>query len=144
MTISEKVAHLKGLMEGMELDASAKETKLITAIVDILDDLALDLADVQDEQATMADYMDELDYDLGEVEEYLYEIDEDEDEFDEDDFDEGFVETECPECGKEFCFEADADPNDVVCPHCGGHFTCICQCDDEDADCSCCEECEEE
>ena len=141
MTISEKVAHLKGLMEGMELDASAKETKLFNYIVDILDDLALDLADVEDEQATMADYIDELDYDLGEVEEYLYEVDDDE--FD-DDFDVGFVETECPECGESFCFEADADPNDVVCPHCGGHFTCICQCDDEDADCANCENCDEE
>ncbi len=142
MTISEKVAHLKGLMEGMELDASAKETKLFNYIVDILDDIALDLADVQDEQATMADYVDELDYDLGEVEEYLYETEDDE--FDDDEFDEGFVETECPECGKEFCFEADADPNDVVCPHCGGPFTCICQCDDEDADCANCENCDEE
>lgn len=135
MTITEKVAHLKGLVEGMELDASAKETKLFNAIIDILDDLALDLADTQDEQEAMADYIDELDFDLGEVEEYLYE-DED-DEFD-DDFDGDFVEAECPDCGESFCFEADADPEDVVCPHCGGHFTCICQCDDADADCASC------
>ena len=134
MTISEKVAHLKGLIEGMELDEGAKETKIFNAIVDILDDLAMDLSDTQDEQEIMSDYLDELDYDLGDVEEYLYgEEDEDEDFEDVD-----FVEAECPDCGESFCFEADADPEDVVCPHCGGHFTCICQCDDSDADCADC------
>ena len=47
MTISEKVAHLKGLIEGMELEDS-KNTKLIKAMTDILEDLAYDLEDVQD------------------------------------------------------------------------------------------------
>ena len=133
MTISEKVAHLKGLIEGMELDADKKETKLINAITDILDDIALDLSDLTDEQAVMADYIDELDYDLGDVEEYLWDESEEEDELDD-----AFIEAECPECGKSFCFEADADPENIICPHCGGHFTCICQCDDSDADCGEC------
>ncbi len=131
MTISEKVAHLKGLIEGMELDANAKETKILNAVTDILDHLAMDLADARDEQETMSDYLDELDCDLGDVEEYLYGEDEDDEDVD-------FVEAVCPDCGERFCFEADADPENVVCPHCGGHFTCICQCDQPDADCADC------
>ena len=132
MTISEKTAHLKGLIEGLALDADKKETTVINAIVDILDDIALDLADVQEEQAVMADYIDELDYDLGEVEEIL--LDEDE----EDDEDEDLLEAECPNCQETFYFEADTDPENIVCPFCGGHFTCVCQCDDEEADCQLC------
>ena len=133
MTISEKVAHLKGIMDGMELDLSTREGKILSAVVDILDDLAMDVADIQDEQEAIADYVDERDYDLGEVEEYLFEDDDDDDELDCD-----FVEATCPDCGKSFCFEADADPEDVVCPHCGGHFTCVCQCDEDGADCASC------
>ena len=38
MEITEKVAYLKGLMEGMELDTEKKEGKLLAAIIDILDD----------------------------------------------------------------------------------------------------------
>ena len=144
MTITEKVAHLKGLIEGLALDSDKKETKVISAIVDILDDIALDMADMEEEQAVMADYIDELDYDLGDVESYLFEEDDDDND-DDDDCDcgcdcddEEFLEAECPACHATFCFEADADPEDIVCPACGGHFTCICQCDDEEADCNNC------
>ena len=115
MTISEKVAHLKGIMDGMELDLSTREGKILSAVVDILDDLAMDVADIQDEQEAIADYVDELDYDLGEVEEYLFEDDDDDDELDCD-----FVEATCPDCGKSFC------------------FTCVCQCDEDGADCASC------
>ncbi len=38
MTNSEKAAYIRGLMEGMDLDPNAKETKLFNAIVDLLDD----------------------------------------------------------------------------------------------------------
>ena len=142
MTIAEKVAHLKGVMEGMELDASTKEGKLFTAIADILDDMAMDIADLQDSQEQLSDYVDEIDYDLGDVEEELFGEDDEYDDYDEDEDDEefgcDFVEAVCPDCKKTFCFEADADPDDVVCPHCGGHFTCICQCDEEGADCATC------
>lgn len=147
-TIIKKVAHLKGMIEGMELDTDKKEAKLISAIADILEDLTDELSLMQEEAAEMADYVDELDCDLGDVEEYLWEED-DEDEFycdgDCDDCDEdcefvddNFVQAECPDCGEKFCFEADCDPENIVCPNCGGHFTCVCQCDDEDADCNEC------
>ena len=37
MEISEKVAYLKGLAEGLALDTDTKEGKLLTAIIDVLD-----------------------------------------------------------------------------------------------------------
>ena len=51
MGISEKVAYLKGLAEGLDLDTESKEGKLIAAIIDVLDDMADEFADVEDEIA---------------------------------------------------------------------------------------------
>lgn len=42
MTNSEKAAYIRGLMEGMDLDPNAKETKLFNAIVDLLDEGSID------------------------------------------------------------------------------------------------------
>jgi len=50
MEITEKVAYLKGLMEGMELDTEKKEGKLLAAIIDVLDDIALEIADMLTEE----------------------------------------------------------------------------------------------
>ena len=44
MTTIEKVAYLKGLFEGMEIDESTKEGKLLKAVVDVLGELAEDPA----------------------------------------------------------------------------------------------------
>ena len=49
MTISEKVAYLKGLAEGLNLDTDSKEGKLIAAIIDVLDDMAEKFADVEED-----------------------------------------------------------------------------------------------
>ena len=73
MTISEKVAYLKGMMEGMELDTDKGNGKLLAKIVEILDDMALEIEDLSEETVQLRDYCDELDSDLGDVEEYLLE-----------------------------------------------------------------------
>ncbi len=91
MTTLEKVAHLKGVMEGMEFDTTTKEGKLLSLIVDILDDIATEVEEVEDDLDTLFDFADELDEDLGEMEADLYGCDEDGDyDFDEDE--------EMPEC----------------------------------------------
>ena len=81
MEIKEKVSHLKGLMEGMEYDTHSKEGKLIAAIADILDDMAEEIAGLNEDVETLYDYADELDEDLGEVEREIY------GDFDDDDYD---------------------------------------------------------
>ena len=87
MEITEKVAYLKGLAEGMELDTEKKEGKLLSAIIDVLEDIALELEDIHDETSELADGLDAVSDDLEDVEDVVFgEEDEDEDDF-EDDFD---------------------------------------------------------
>ena len=89
MEITEKVAYLKGLAEGLALDTEkSKEGKLIAAIIDVLDDMALELADMQDEQCDLEDGLDAVSEDLADVESLIYEeLDDEDDEEDEEDED---------------------------------------------------------
>ena len=105
MEISEKVAYLKGLAEGLKLDEETCEGKLIAAIIDVLDAMAEEFADVESEIVDLEDGLDAVSEDLSDVEETLYfALDEDED--DEDDDDELFV-TTCPCCEEEVVFDED-------------------------------------
>ena len=80
MEISEKVAYLKGLAEGLNLDTDSKEGKLIAAIIDVLDDMAEKFAEVDDEPCDVEDGLDAVSDDLSDVEETLYfALDDDED-----------------------------------------------------------------
>ena len=69
MTNSEKAAYIRGLMEGMDLDPNAKETKLFNAIVDLLNDLSLSVEEMEDAYDELSGQVDEIDEDLGELEE---------------------------------------------------------------------------
>ena len=123
MGISEKVAYLKGLAEGLNLDTDSKEGKLIAAIIDVLDNMADEIADMQDEMVDIEDGLDAVSDDLSEVEESLYELDdedEDEEEWDDEDEDEECFMTTCPECEEEVYFdETVLEDGEVVCPNCG-------------------------
>ena len=71
MEISEKVAYLKGLAEGLALDTDTKEGKLIAAIIDVLDDMAEKFVDLEDELCDVEDGLDAVSDDLSDVEEAL-------------------------------------------------------------------------
>ena len=122
MGISEKVAYLKGLAEGLKLDAESNEGKLFAAIIDVLEDMADEIADMQDEMVDLEDGLDAVSDDLSDVEETLYfalDDDEDEDE-DEDDEEEECFMTNCPECEEEVYFdESVLEDGEVICPNCG-------------------------
>ena len=124
MEITEKVAYLKGLAEGMELDTEKKEGKLLAAIIDVLEDIALELEDIQDEQAELADGLDAVSDDLEDVEDVVFEDydDEEDDEYYEDDLDEDedCYATTCPTCEETIYFdESVLEDGEVVCPNCG-------------------------
>ena len=108
MTTLEKVAHLKGVMEGMEFDTTTKEGKLLSLIVDILDGISTEVEEIEDDLDTLFDFADELDEDLGALESDVYGCDED----DEDDYDEDFYadDEDMPDC----CVGCDGD-----CSTCG-------------------------
>ena len=133
MTTSEKVAYLKGLAEGMGVE-DAGQGKLFKVIIDILEDLALDLADTKDALEDLTDGVEEVSDDLAELEEEFYscecacccpaEDDEDEEEDDEEDDaeDDGtvFYSVKCPGCGSVLTVDEDIlDEGDFECPECG-------------------------
>ena len=72
MEITERVAYLKGLAEGMELNTDKREGKLLAAIIAVLEDIALELEDIQDEQAELADGLDAVSDDLEDVEDVVF------------------------------------------------------------------------
>ena len=124
MEISEKVAYLKGLAEGMGLDTEKKEGKLLAAIIDVLDDIALEIEDLKDYADELGEGLDAVSDDLEDVEDVLFEED-DEDEYDEEDFDEldedeDCYATTCPTCEEEIFFdESILADGEVICPNCG-------------------------
>lgn len=124
MEITEKVAYLKGLAEGMELDTDKKEGKLLAAIIDVLDDMALEIEDLKDAQEELGDGLDAVSDDLEDVEDVVFgedEDDEDDDyEYDELDEDEDCYATTCPTCEETIYFdESVLEDGQVICPNCG-------------------------
>lgn len=141
MTVTEKAAYLKGLFEGLDLDDDKETTKLFKAMLDVIDDLALTVSDLEDEIALMTEQLDAVDEDLDELEEFVYE------DFDDDcccDDDEDVYEVDCPACGETVYFDGeDIDAGFAECPACGEKLEFEledCDCDD----CSCCEDESEE
>jgi hypothetical protein len=137
MDILEKCAYIKGLCEGLNIDQTKPEGKVISAIIDLLGDICETVADMDDEVATLGDYIEEIDHDLGDVEEYVYDDDcdccDDDDcdccDCDDDcdecdcDCDEDYMEAMCPHCGETVCFDNEIDPEDLICPNCGKAFS---------------------
>ena len=126
MGISEKVSYLKGLMEGMNLSADSNEGKLFRAIVDVLDEIALEVEDLTDEVMELGDGLDVISDDLSDVEDVLFDEDdfddyddEDDEDEDEDDEEECYA-TTCPECEEEIFFDDSVlEDGKVECPNCG-------------------------
>ena len=122
MGVSEKVAYLKGLAEGLGLDAESKEGKLFAAIIDVLDEMAEEILDLEEEMADIEEGLDAVSDDLSEVEETLYELEDefdDDDDEDEEDEEDCFM-TTCPACEEEIFFdETVLEDGEVVCPNCG-------------------------
>ncbi len=83
-------------------------------MTDILQDVALELEDLQTEQAELGEEIDAVSDDLSDVESILYEDDEDDD-FDEDE--EDCYASVCPSCGDEIYFDDSVlESGEVVCP----------------------------
>ena len=135
MTISEKAAYLKGLMDGLNLDTEKAEGKMIAAIVELLGDVTKKLTDVEDTAIAISDELDEIEEDLDAIEDYILDEededydDEDDDDYDEDeDYEEGFdfgdedsiiYEVKCA-CGNVIDFDEETlEEGSIVCDQCG-------------------------
>ena len=131
MTLSEKSAYLKGLRDGLKLDTETSEGKLISAIIDMLSDVAENVTDLEDVVDCISDELDCIEEDLDDLDEYLSEEEDDdledfedyddEDDGDEYDFgDEVIYEVKCPTCGAIVNIDEEMlDEGSTVCPSCG-------------------------
>ena len=127
MTISEKAAYLKGLMDGLNLDTEKAEGKMIASIVDLLGDMSKRITDIEETTIAISDELDEIEEDLDAIEDYI--LDEEEDFEDFEDFeDEGFdfgdeettiYEVKCA-CGNIVDFDEETlEAGSITCPECG-------------------------
>lgn len=137
MTISEKVAYLKGLAEGLAIDTEkSKEGKLISVMIGILEEVGLSLEDLDENTTALGEELDAVSDDLADVEEIVYGDDEDEDECGCGCEDEDFFEVECPNCGEDLEIdESVLETGSVECPNCGEKFAI--DLSDEDDGCGC-------
>jgi len=121
MTVTEKVAYLKGLMEGLDFQADTKEAKIIKMMAEILSDLAEEVVSLQDDVDDINEYLEAVDEDLTNVEEEIFGDVCDED--DEcccgcDECDDDCYEVTCPHCGETVCFEEEPEKDSFPCPSC--------------------------
>ena len=138
MTISEKSAYLKGLMDGLSLNTETDEGKMISAIVDLLGDMAKRITDIEETTIAISDELDEIEEDLDAIEDFIldeedededddWDDDDDEDDWDDDD-EEGFdfgdedsiiYEVKCA-CGEVINFDEETlEEGSMTCPNCG-------------------------
>ena len=121
MTISEKVAYLKGLAEGLNLDTEkSKEGKLISVMIGILEEIGLSIEDLEENNQALGEEIDALSDDLADVESAVFEDDEEEDE----DYDDDWFEVECPTCEEPLIIDDKAlSEGFVQCPNCQSKFS---------------------
>lgn len=136
MTISEKVAYLKGLADGLELDKEpSKEGKLLTQIIGILEDVGMAVEDLEDEIEAVDCEIDMLSENVSDLETIVFDgFDDDDDDEDDElcgsdcccccDSDDDFFEIACPECGEDIIIdESVLDVGEVTCPGCNNRFS---------------------
>ena len=130
MSVIEKVAYLKGLADGLNLESDTKEGKLFSAIIDALEEIAEEIEELNDNALDIGDELDALSDDLAEVEDIVYgefdeddfddedeEEDEDDYDFDDEDFEDSVV---CPACNNELLLdESVLELGQIECPNCG-------------------------
>lgn len=123
MTITERTAYIKGLAEGLGIDDSTKEGKVIGALIAALDDMALTVSDLEAQVDELTDQVDTIDEDLGNLEEDYYELDDDDCCCGDDEcgcMDGDIYEVCCPTCGDTVCIDSDMlDEGQTNCPNCG-------------------------
>lgn len=129
MNTSEKVAYVKGLAEGLGYDNTSKEGKILAAILDILEDVAHDIEDLEENAWNLGEAIDQVSDDLADIEEAVYDEDYDEDDDDDecggccgccDDEEPVFYEVTCPACGNTITIDEDVlDLGSIECPNCG-------------------------
>ena len=147
MELNKKAAYLQGLVDGLGIDETTKEGKIIKAMSALLGEMAETIESVDEDLSRAYDQINDLSDELEDLEADLYEEEDDEDdsdaeeETDEDDdandddiASEPFYEVACPNCGETvYVSEDDLDAGEANCAHCGVTFEVALEGDDEEA-----------
>ena len=106
--VGEKVAYLKGLAEGLGVNDETEQGKLMLAMIDTLEALAKNSEETDERVGELSEYVEEIDSDVSDLEEAL---------FSEED---GLIEYECPHCGTVIFFDENAFDmeEEHLCPNC--------------------------
>lgn len=125
MTISEKVAYLKGLAEGLNLDTEkSKEGKLISVMIGILEEVGLSIEDLEENSLALGEEIDVLSDDLADVESVVFEDEDEEEDEDGEDYDDDWFEVECPTCEEPLVIDDEALAEGFIqCPNCKSKFS---------------------
>lgn len=142
--IREKVSFIEGLAEGLELDVTTKEGKVLDKIIEVLGDITDALDGLAEAQENLEEYAEMIDEDLEDMEDFFLEGDWDEDDYEDDD---DYYEVVCPNCHNVYITDFESfEDDEVYCPECGAKFTleqevvdelthgegCQCGCHDHD------------
>lgn len=75
MKLNEKAAYIKGLIDGMELDPTDKQTKIWKLMSDLLGDMAEEIGELEQCYDDLSDQLDGVSEDLAGVEDLIYDED---------------------------------------------------------------------
>lgn len=143
MDLKERLAFIKGLAEGLEIDKSTREGKLLLHVIKLMDGMTRSIVTLENDYDALYDYVESIDEDLTSLEEevedffedlddeddhgdddlYDYDLDDEDDDDDDDDFfleDGGHYSIECPDCQEELIVEEDDLETcaEILCPRC--------------------------
>ena len=79
MNINERAAYIKGLFDGMELDMNDKQNKILKSLIDLVSDMAEEVSELGQCYDDVCDQIDTLDENVTDLEEILFEEDNDDD-----------------------------------------------------------------
>ena len=148
MELSKKAAYLQGLIEGLGIDETTKEGKIIKAMSALLGEMADAMEGMDEDLSRAYDQINDLSDELEDLEADLYEEEDDEDASedeaedtdgedddttDDDIASEPFYEVACPNCGETvYVSEDDLDAGEANCAHCGVTFEVALEGDEEE------------
>lgn len=114
--LKSRVAYLQGLSAGMNIESDSREGRILNGIIEVLDEFAQSLKEMEAAQDQLEDYLESIDEDLFHLEEGIYNDAEDSEQEDD------YLEVDCPRCGEVVCFDSDIleddDTVEVTCPNC--------------------------
>jgi len=109
--LKSRVAYLQGLAKGLDVTKESSEGKLLSGILDVLEDIALEVSTLETAHDELEDYVDAIDEDLASIEEDVISDGE------------SYTEIECSSCGETVVVDDDVfeddDVEELTCPKCG-------------------------